>query len=130
MEIAFGILGTMVVAWAILAITLLAARPRGTALGEFVRLLPDTLRLFRGLIRDPAVQVSVKIRLWLLLGYLASPLDLIPDFVPLIGYADDAIIAAIVLRSVIRRAGPEKVRQHWQGTADGLQALFRATGAK
>jgi uncharacterized membrane protein YkvA (DUF1232 family) len=129
-EVVFAVLGAMAVAWGILAITLLATRPRGTGLGDFIRLLPDTLRLFRGLIRDPAVPSGVKVRLWLLLGYLASPLDLVPDFVPVIGYADDAIIAAIALRSVIRRAGEQKVREHWPGSEDGLLALLRAAQAR
>ena len=66
------------------------------------------------------------IRLWLLFAYLALPFDLVPDFIPIIGYADDAILVAVVLRSVVRRAGPEAVRRHWPGTPDGLSALWRA----
>jgi hypothetical protein len=68
----------------------------------------------------------VRGRLWLLFAYLALPFDLIPDFIPVIGYADDAIIVAAVLRSVVRRAGPDAVRRHWPGTPDGLAALWRA----
>lgn len=56
------------------------------------------------------------------------PFDLIPDFIPVIGYADDAIIVAAVLRSVVRRAGADAVRRHWPGTQDGLAALWRAAG--
>jgi uncharacterized membrane protein YkvA (DUF1232 family) len=70
----------------------------------------------------------VRVRLWLLFGYLAMPFDLIPDFIPVIGYADDAIIVAAVLRSVVRRAGADAVRRHWPGTQDGLAALWRAAG--
>jgi uncharacterized membrane protein YkvA (DUF1232 family) len=128
-EILLGILAGMVLAWMVLAATLFLARPRGTSLGEFARLLPDTLRLFRSLIRDPAVRVGIKLRLWGLLIYLASPLDLVPDLIPVIGSADDAIIAAIVLRSVIRRTGRDKVREHWSGTGEGLDALLRACQA-
>ena len=64
-------------------------------------------------------------RLWLLLAYLAFPIDLVPDFIPVIGYADDVVIVAAVLRSVVRRAGPQAVRRHWPGTHDGLEALWR-----
>jgi uncharacterized membrane protein YkvA (DUF1232 family) len=68
------------------------------------------------------------VRPWLLLGYLAIPIDLVPDFVPVLGYADDAIVVSLVLRSVLRRAGGAVVRRHWPGTDDGLAALGRLTG--
>jgi uncharacterized membrane protein YkvA (DUF1232 family) len=75
------------------------------------------------------VPIATKARVWFLLAYLAMPIDLIPDFIPVLGYADDAIIAAIALRSVLRRAGRDKVSEHWPGTADGLEALLRAASA-
>jgi uncharacterized membrane protein YkvA (DUF1232 family) len=56
------------------------------------------------------------------------PFDLIPDFIPVIGYADDAILVCAVLRSVVRRAGPEAIRRHWPGTEAGLAALWRVAG--
>jgi uncharacterized membrane protein YkvA (DUF1232 family) len=68
---------------------------------------------------------GVRIRLALLLGYLALPFDLIPDFVPVLGYADDAIIVALVLRSVTRTAGDNALAKHWPGTPEGLAALNR-----
>jgi uncharacterized membrane protein YkvA (DUF1232 family) len=61
--------------------------------------------------------------LLLLLAYLLSPIDLIPDFVPVLGYADDIIIVAIALRSVTRRAGQDAVERHWPGTPQGLQVI-------
>ena len=66
-------------------------------------------------------------RLWLLLGYLALPFDLVPDFVPVLGHVDDAVVVALVLRSVVRHAGSAAVERHWPGTADGLVALRRAS---
>jgi uncharacterized membrane protein YkvA (DUF1232 family) len=129
-KVLLEVIVALITAWSALAIALMIARPRGSALGEFVRLLPDTMRLFRGLIRDPSVPGSIKLRMWLLLAYLALPIDLVPDFIPVLGYADDAIVAAIVLRSVVRRAGREKVREHWRGTPEGLASLLRATGAR
>ena len=60
--------------------------------------------------------------------YLALPIDLIPDFIPVVGYADDAIIVTLVLRSVVRQAGLSAVRAHWPGTDDGFDALTRLTG--
>jgi uncharacterized membrane protein YkvA (DUF1232 family) len=93
-----------------------------------VRLLPDLLRLLRRLAADKNLPRGVRARLALLMVYLALPIDLIPDFLPVIGYADDAIIVAFVLRSVVRRAGIEAVRAHWPGTESGFAALTRLTG--
>ncbi len=118
----------LVAAWLILIGFLVAARPRGSMVREAIRLLPDTLRLLRRLATDRGLPRAVRLRLWLLFGYLAIPIDLIPDFIPVIGYADDAILVAAVLRSVVRRAGGEVVARHWPGTTDGLGALWRAAG--
>jgi uncharacterized membrane protein YkvA (DUF1232 family) len=107
---------------------LLAARPKGNLLGEAVRLLPDLLRLLRRLAGDSRLPRADRVRLALLLGYLVLPIDLVPDFVPVLGYADDAILVSLVLRSVVRRAGAPVVRRHWPGTDDGLAALARVTG--
>lgn len=122
-----GLLGigvALVVAWGALVLVLVIARPKGSLLREAMRLLPDTLRLLRRLATDKTLPRGVRVRLWLLLAYLAMPFDIIPDFIPVVGYADDAIIVCLVLRSVVRRAGPDAVRQHWPGTEDGLAALW------
>jgi uncharacterized membrane protein YkvA (DUF1232 family) len=108
--------------------TLLAVRPKGNLLSEALRLLPDLLRMLRRLARDRSVPRAARVRLWLLLGYLAVPIDLVPDFIPVVGYADDAIIASLVLRSVVRRGGADVIRRHWPGTTDGLAALSRLAG--
>jgi uncharacterized membrane protein YkvA (DUF1232 family) len=109
---------------------LLVARPKGNLLGEALRLLPDLLRLQRRLATDSTVPRAARVRLWLLLAYLAIPFDVVPDFVPVLGYADDAIIASLVLRSVVRRAGAPVVRRHWPGTDDGLAAVARLSGLR
>jgi uncharacterized membrane protein YkvA (DUF1232 family) len=93
-----------------------------------MRLLPDTLRLLRRLATDGTIPRGVRMRLWLLFVYLAVPVDIIPDFIPIIGYADDAIIVCVVLRSVVRRAGADAIRRNWPGTEDGLAALWRVAG--
>src|SRR5262249_30545514 len=97
----------------------------GATLRDGARILPDSIRLVHRLARDRNLSRGVRLRLALLLAYLAIPIDLVPDFIPLIGYADDAIVMGIVLRSVIRRAGPEVVRQHWPGSDETLHALRR-----
>ena len=115
--------GGILAVWALLILVLLLARPETGTLRDGARILPDTLRLVRRLATDATVPRSTRCLLWGLLGYLALPIDLIPDFVPVLGWADDVILASLVLRHVIRRAGPETVRRHWPGTADGLSTL-------
>lgn len=117
----------LAVTWLALVIVLVVVRPRGGLLSESLRLLPDVLRLVRRLAADPTLPRGIRVRLGLLLVYLASPLDLIPDFIPVIGYADDAILVTWVLRTVVRRAGLDAVRAHWPGTPDGFTALTRLT---
>ena len=102
--------------------------PETVAMKDALRLLPDLLRLLRRLLADKTLGAGVRIRLALLLAYLLSPIDLVPDFVPILGYADDVIIVALVLRSVIARAGENAVRRHWPGTPDGLQLILRLAG--
>jgi uncharacterized membrane protein YkvA (DUF1232 family) len=115
-------------AWLALAVALLLARPRGSALSEAIRLLPDVLVLLKRLATDPTLPRGARVRLWLLLLYLGLPFDLVPDFIPIVGWADDVILAILVLRSVVRRAGPDAIRRHWPGTPAGLGALARAAG--
>lgn len=115
----------MLLIWAVLAVALTRSGRGLGGLGEAARLLPDLLRLISRLARDGSLPRGVRIRLWLLLAYLASPLDLIPDFVPVIGYADDAVIVALALRLVVRAAGREPLERHWPGTDEGLAIVCR-----
>jgi uncharacterized membrane protein YkvA (DUF1232 family) len=118
----------VVVTWLLLVIALLIARPQGSVLREALRILPYVIRLLKNLATDKTLPRGARIRLAVLMAYLAVPFDLIPDFVPVLGYADDAIIVVAVLRSVVRRVGLEPLRNHWPGTADGFAALCRAAG--
>jgi uncharacterized membrane protein YkvA (DUF1232 family) len=127
MTLVVSMLASVAITYLALLVALLVARPKGNLLGEAVRLLPDLLRLLRRLAADSTVPRGARVRLALLIAYLAIPFDLVPDFVPVLGYADDAIIVSLVLRSVVRRAGSPAVRHHWPGTDDGLAALARLT---
>jgi uncharacterized membrane protein YkvA (DUF1232 family) len=124
-SIPLGIVGGLVVSWLVLVAALWFAKPDDVGLRDAARLLPDLLRLLKRLAADPSAPRGVRVRVVLLLGYLALPIDLIPDFIPVIGYADDAVIVAIVLRSVTRVAGVDKLAEHWPGTDEGLDALLR-----
>lgn len=111
--------------WLVLVCVLFATRPRGNGLTEAARLLPDTVRLVKRLASDRSLSSAIRLHIWLLLAYLAMPFDLVPDFIPVLGWADDVILICLVLRSIVRRAGPDAVRRHWPGTPDGLAVLWR-----
>ena len=129
-QVLIGVGAALLLAWLALLIALLVARPRGNVISESLRLMPDLLRLVARLARDKTLPRGVRVRLGLLLAYLAFPLDLIPDVVPVLGYADDVIAVLWALRSVIRVAGEDPIRRHWPGTPSGLEALLRLTRTK
>ena len=120
-----GVVAGLLLAWLALLVALGLARPRGGLLREALRMLPDLLRLLSRLAVDRSLPRGPRIALALLLAYLASPVDLVPDFIPVLGYADDAIIAVAVLRWVVRRVGTGALRRQWPGTDDGFAALCR-----
>ncbi|RDI34903.1 YkvA family protein [Lentzea flaviverrucosa] len=127
-DLLIGVVVALALTWVALVVALVVVRPRGGLLREALRLLPDVLRLVRRLAADRSLPRGVRVRLWLLVVYLAMPIDLIPDFIPVLGYADDAIIVTAVLRGVVRRAGIDAVRAHWPGTDDGFAAVVRLAG--
>jgi len=95
---------------------------------DALRLAPDVVRLTRRLAADPTVPRGVRIWLLVLLVYLLLPIDLVPDFIPVIGFADDAIIVAVVLRFATKHAGTDALDRHWPGTPQGLHALRTLVG--
>ncbi len=115
---------SLALCWLALVAFVWIARPDARSARDALRMVPDLVRLVRRIAADPLVARGVRVRLWLLLGYLALPIDVVPDLIPGIGYLDDVVIVAAVLRSVVRRAGPEAVRRHWPGTDEGLEALW------
>ncbi len=127
-QAALAVLGGLVLVWVALVFVLYVRARKvddRTPLRDLLRLLPDVVRLVRRLAADPTLPRGLRVRLALLVGYLALPIDLVPDFIPVVGYADDVIVVALALRSVIRVAGPEAIERHWPGTPEGLDALKR-----
>jgi len=114
--------------WAVLLVIFWLGRPKGVAAGELLRLVPDTLRLIRGLITDPAVPLDVRILLVGLLIWLISPIDLIPDFIPVLGSLDDVVVSVVALRYARRRLGIDDLRRRWAGTEAGFDTLTRIVG--
>lgn len=128
LEIALTVAGGVLLLWAVLVAALVVVSRRhddSTTFKAALRLLPDVLRLLRRLAADPTLPRGVRWRLGLTLAYLALPIDLVPDMIPVVGYADDVVVVALVLRSVVRAAGPEALDRHWPGTPPGLATLKR-----
>jgi uncharacterized membrane protein YkvA (DUF1232 family) len=106
-----------------LVVCLLVAgrREDARALAGFI---PDCITLFRRLLGDERVPRRSKLLLVAVVGYLALPFDLVPDFIPVAGQLDDVIIVAAVLRAVLRASGPGLLREHWPGPPASLNALL------
>jgi len=111
------------VVWALLIGLLWAIRPRGVRLRDLARVVPDLLRLIRDLIADRSVPLQVRAVLVGLLAWLISPIDLIPDFVPVVGPVDDLIVTVVVLSYVRRRLGDGELRRRWRGSDEAYELL-------
>jgi uncharacterized membrane protein YkvA (DUF1232 family) len=118
----------LVAAWLALLVLLWLIRPRGVGARELARLVPDILRLVRDLVTDRSAPRGVRVALAVLLVWLISPIDLVPEFIPVLGPLDDVIVAVVVLRYVRRRLGDEELRRRWRGTDDGYRVLTRFLG--
>ena len=109
------------------AVAALALRGRRSDARALAGLIPDCLVLVKRLLRDPRVPRARKLMLALLVAYLAMPVDLVPDFIPVAGQLDDAVLVALALRSLARGGGQALLREHWPGPARSLELLSRAT---
>lgn len=123
-----GIVAGILVAWAVLVAALWLLRPRDVGLRELVGVVPDVVRLCRNLITDPAAPLAVRVALAALLVWIVSPIDLIPEFVPVLGPLDDVVVAVLVLRYVARRVGMPELRRRWAGSEAGFELLAGILG--
>ena len=111
-------------AYATLVIGLVIAGRKGDA-RALVRLVPDCVVLFKRLLTDPRVDWWRKVVLVLVIAYVASPIDLVPDFVPIAGQLDDAILVVVAIRVLLRGGGPRLLSEHWPGPARSLEFIRR-----
>jgi uncharacterized membrane protein YkvA (DUF1232 family) len=118
-----AIVGSLLAAWALFIGLLWVLRPRDVRLGEAIRIVPDLLRLVRDLIADRSTPLRVRAALVGLLAWMVSPIDIIPEFIPILGPLDDVVVAVLVLRYVRRRLGEAQLRARWRGTSDGFELL-------
>jgi uncharacterized membrane protein YkvA (DUF1232 family) len=100
-------------------------REDARALAGFI---PDCLVLVSRLARDRRVSRVRRAVLFVVLGYLALPIDLVPDFLPGIGHLDDAVLLGLALRLVVHSGGAELVREAWPGPQASLTLVLRAAG--
>jgi uncharacterized membrane protein YkvA (DUF1232 family) len=113
--------------WLILIVAMaIANRRRGLATGGLASLLPRTLQLLGSLARDKNLPRDIRWRLGAAILYCGQPINVIPDWIPVIGFADNVVVISWALRSVVRRAGFQAVESHWKGTPEGLAQLYRA----
>ena len=117
-------LGVAVAVWT-LAVLVLFLIGRRLAARELATLLPNLVRTCRTLLRDPRVPRGSKVLVGMAVVWFISPIDVVPEFIPMLGPLDDAILAALVLRHLVRRAGREVVAEAWPGEAATLERMLR-----
>jgi uncharacterized membrane protein YkvA (DUF1232 family) len=96
------------------------------SLRELARLLPQLAGLIARLSADPGVPRRVKAILAVTAAYLASPIDLIPDFVPVVGYLDDVVLVAVVLDGLLNHVSRDLLLRYWPGDAASLERMATA----
>jgi uncharacterized membrane protein YkvA (DUF1232 family) len=119
------VLAALVVGLYLLVLLGLALTGRRAHARALVGFVPDCLVLFRRMLGDERVHRRRKLALVLVIGYLAMPIDLIPDFFPVVGQIDDAIVVAVALRYLLRSGGAELLREHWPGPKESLNIVLR-----
>jgi uncharacterized membrane protein YkvA (DUF1232 family) len=133
LTVVIAVVGGLVLVWlALIAVLWVQQRRTGSAVDwrAMMRLVPDVIRLVKRLATDPTVPRGTRWWLLALLGYLLLPFDLVPDFIPVLGFADDAVIVAIVLRFAIRHAGMDAIERHWPGSPEGLASVLALAGLR
>jgi len=118
----------LAVAWAVLVAVLWLHRPSRERAGLMLKIVPDLARLCWRVATARDTPRRYRVGLVLLGVYLASPIDVIPDFLPGIGSLDDVILAGLVLRWVGRGIGPDRIERLWPGSAEGLTVLRQLLG--
>lgn len=90
---------------------------------QALALAPNLVKLYGRLVRDPRVPWRARLLALATLGYTVSPVDVVPDIVPIIGQVDDIVIVASGLRRLAEAAGPEIMAEHWDGDEPVLESV-------
>ena len=123
-----GVLVGLIATWLLFIGLLWLLRPRDARLRDLVRIVPDILRLCRDVLADGRAPRGPRLAIAGLLVWLVSPIDLIPEFIPVLGPLDDVVVAVLVLRYVRRRLGTDDLRARWRGTPEGFALLQAVMG--
>jgi len=123
-----AILAGLLVAWLLLLVILWTLRPRGVPARELVRVVPDLLRLARSVLTDGSAPIDVRLAVGCALLWIISPIDPIPEFLPLVGQLDDVIVTIVALRYVRYRMGRDELRCRWAGSDTGFAILSTIMG--
>ena len=124
-----ALVASIVALWAALLLLFWARRPRGVPAPEILKVVPDVLRLVKALLGDNLTPLDVRLVLVGLLAWILSPVDLIPEFIPVLGPLDDVIVAIIAMRYIRRRMGVEALWAKWPGSASRFTLLLRVIGS-
>jgi uncharacterized membrane protein YkvA (DUF1232 family) len=124
-----GAVAAIFLLWVAVLIVFWLARPKGVPVTEIVRVVPDVVRLLRSIVTDRDAPLDVRVVLVGLMVWIISPIDLIPEFIPVLGPLDDVIVAVAALRYTRRRLGIDELRTRWPGSPDGFAVLSRVMGA-
>jgi uncharacterized membrane protein YkvA (DUF1232 family) len=120
-----GLVSAAVAALLVTTLALIVYRPEGLGWRGVTAFFPNVLRLLRGVHSDPEIPRSVRTRIWIAIAYNIQPINLIPDFIPVIGFADNIVVTAWALRSAVRKAGTDVVARHWPGTEEQFALLLQ-----
>jgi uncharacterized membrane protein YkvA (DUF1232 family) len=120
----------LAVLWAGLLVIFWVLRPKDLSVREALGVIPDVVRLLRSIVGDRSAPLDVRLVLVGLLGWILSPVDLIPEFIPVLGPIDDVVVAIVAMRYVRRRIGVDDLRRRWSGTEAGFALLLRVIGSR
>ena len=128
LESVAGIVVAVAALWVALLMIFTLLRPKGVPVREILAVVPDTVRLIRSVVTDGSAPADVRVVLVGLLAWIISPIDLIPEFIPVLGPLDDVVVAVVAMRYARRRLGVDDLRSRWSGTPDGFSVLLRVIG--
>ncbi len=129
LTVLIGVAASLVVLWAAFLGLFWLLRPKGVPVRKLIGLVPDLLRLLRSLIGDRSVPLDVRLVLVGLVAWIVSPIDLIPEFIPVLGPLDDVVVAIVAMRYVRRRVGVDDLKARWPGSPEGFAILLRVIGS-